>query len=74
MIYFIFIQPKKQFKVQIICILEETTPFIGQICTFEKVPKNWTKSKRTAVSPQDTFPKYGKSAVKTIKIKRRVEN
>ena len=64
MIYFIYIKPKKQFKVQI----------IGQICTFEKVPKKWTKSKRTAVSPQDTFPKYGKSAVKTIKIKRRVEN
>ena len=37
--YTIHIQPKKQFKVQIIGILEETTPFIGQICTFEKVPK-----------------------------------
>ena len=36
-------------------------------------PLIWTKSKRTAVFPQDTFPKYDKSAVETIKIKCSVE-
>ena len=34
------IWPKKQFKVQIIGILEEKTPLIDQKCTYEKVPKN----------------------------------
>ena len=55
-------QPKKQFEVQIIGILEEKTPFIEQKCTYEKVTKNlgkpppliWTKSKRTAAFFRDS--------------------
>ena len=34
------VQPKKQFKIQIIGILEEKAPFIGQKCIYEKVTKN----------------------------------
>ena len=53
------IQPKKQFQVQTIGILEE----IDQKCTYEKVPQNlgppliWTKSKITAVFPRESVPK-----------------
>ena len=52
------IQPKNQFKVQIIVILEEIDFLIDQKSTYEKVTKNlgralplliWTKSERRAV-------------------------
>ena len=53
----VYIQPKKQFKVQIIGILEEIDSFIDLNAPLENVTKKlgralpliWTKSKRTAV-------------------------
>ena len=64
-IYYIY-TTYKQFKVQIIGVLEEIHPFyIDQKCTYEKEPKNWarpslpliwTRSKRRAVSPRETVP------------------
>ena len=51
------IQPKKQFKVQIIGIFEEIDSFIDQKCKFKEMyqkiwagpsPLIWTKSKRRA--------------------------
>ena len=61
------IQPKKQFKVQIIGILEEIDSFYWQKCTYEKVTKNlgralhplmWTKSIITATFFRETFPNH----------------
>ena len=60
------IQPKKQFKVQIIGILEEIDSFNDQKCTYKKVTKKlgralsliWTKSKRTAVFSRETVPYF----------------
>ena len=72
------IQPKKQFNVQIIGVLEEIHSFYWPKSTYEKATKNlcrapplvWTKSKRTAAFFRDPFPyvmaAYGrKSAVRT---------
>ena len=60
-------QPKKQFKVKIIGILEEIDSFIDQKCTYEKVTTNlgrappliWTKSKTTATSFREAILKGG---------------
>ena len=53
---------QKQFKDQIIGILEEIDSFIDQKCTYEKVPKIFAApspphlDKRTAVFPHETVP------------------
>ena len=59
----IYIQPKKQFKVQIIGILEEIDSFIDQKCTYENVLTNLGRAlppphldKRTAGFPHETVP------------------
>ena len=60
-----WIKPKKQFKVQIIGLLEEIDSFYWpKMHLNEKVPKNWTvpplvwtKSKRTEVFPRETVRK-----------------
>ena len=56
---------KNSLKFKLLAFWRKQTPFIAQKCTSKKVPKNlgsallpliWTKSKRSAVFPQDTFP------------------
>ena len=56
---------KSSLKFKLLAFWRKKTPFIDQKCTYEKVPKIWagpsppligTKSKRTAVFPQETVP------------------